>query len=276
MAYPDFTPEELATEEWRDIPDFGHHTPAIDRFYQVSSLGRVRVLTTQILKAGPWSDYLRITLFKGRTSAKNFKSFGIHQLVARMFIGPRPSGYLPNHEDGNKLNNRASNLNYKTPSGNTQHAYDTGLSKRGEGMGTAKLSDADAAKIIERLANGEANKVIAGDYPISESIIGLIRQNKIWTHLPRPEGLSNKRIHWSKRMPQYLARGDNNGSRARYDRIPKGKQSHNAKITEENVKNIRELAATGNYLLRELADTFGISKSQTKRIIDRQTWKHVL
>lgn len=42
----------------------------------------------------------------------------IHSLVALTFIGPRPDGMVVRHLDGDKLNNRTSNLKYGTHSEN--------------------------------------------------------------------------------------------------------------------------------------------------------------
>ncbi|EGX8040783.1 HNH endonuclease, partial [Salmonella enterica subsp. enterica serovar Infantis] len=56
------------------------------------------------------------------------KGVNIHRLVAENFIGPKPSDeHVINHKDGNKQNNDASNLEWTTIAGNTQHAYRTGL-----------------------------------------------------------------------------------------------------------------------------------------------------
>lgn len=67
--------------------------------------------------------YLQLHL-KGE---KGRKTVTIHRLVATHFI-PNPYN-LPqiNHKDGNKMNNKADNLEWCTASHNTQHAYDNGL-----------------------------------------------------------------------------------------------------------------------------------------------------
>lgn len=59
------------------------------------------------------------------------KSVGrfIHRALAIAFI-PNPEGKeFVNHKDGNKLNNKLSNLEWCTRSENVQHAYNTGLKK---------------------------------------------------------------------------------------------------------------------------------------------------
>ena len=46
--------------------------------------------------------YLRVKL--------NNKNVSIHSLVAKFILGERPKDYVINHKDGNKLNNKESNL----------------------------------------------------------------------------------------------------------------------------------------------------------------------
>ena len=54
----------------------------------------------------------------------------IHRLVGEAFVNnPKNKPYI-DHLDGNKLNNRADNLEYVTMAENNQRAYDTGLKKR--------------------------------------------------------------------------------------------------------------------------------------------------
>jgi hypothetical protein len=65
------------------------------------------------------SGYLRVKM--------NNKSYEIHRIVAKFFIGERPEGLCVNHIDGNKLNNKPSNLEYITISENVKHAISSGL-----------------------------------------------------------------------------------------------------------------------------------------------------
>lgn len=57
-----------------------------------------------------------------RTVSLNLKgksrTFAVHDLVARAFLGPRPDGSVVRHLDGNYLNNHYSNLKYGTQSEN--------------------------------------------------------------------------------------------------------------------------------------------------------------
>jgi len=55
---------------------------------------------------------------------------------------------------------------------------------------------------------------------------------------------------------------------------PKGERNGGCKVTEGTVANIRELRREG-YLIRQLVDEFELSKSQIKRIIYGNSWKHV-
>lgn len=58
------------------------------------------------------------------------KQIRVHRLVALVYHGfPINDSYVPNHIDGNKLNNHYKNIEWSTPSGNSQHAHDTGLNR---------------------------------------------------------------------------------------------------------------------------------------------------
>lgn len=55
----------------------------------------------------------------------------IHAIVAFLTYGKRPEGLQVNHIDGNKLNNRPSNLEYCTRLENVRHSVRMGLRNSG-------------------------------------------------------------------------------------------------------------------------------------------------
>lgn len=121
----------MKSEIWNDIDGYKGK-------YQVSNLGRVKSLyhvvirknghpmpiNEKILKPGVSSNgYFTIVLAKNGN--KNTRT--IHRLVASHFIENIDNKKEVNHKDGDKLNNRVSNLEWVTPSQNIKHSYDTGL-----------------------------------------------------------------------------------------------------------------------------------------------------
>ena len=132
MAEPEFTPDELATEEWRNVIDY-------EGTYSVSNLGRLRrdaprqqpgwggpcqvgrIMKPTVMPSGYF--YTNLCL-NGRK-----KQHRIHRLLAAAFIGPCPISYECNHKDGNKANNRLSNIEYVTSSANKLHAVALGLAR---------------------------------------------------------------------------------------------------------------------------------------------------
>lgn len=108
-------------EEWKVIEGFDN--------YEVSSYGRIRntqrsspCLRLKVTDRG----YLTVCLCK-RNIHKHRR---VHNLVMAAFVGPKPPEYQTNHKDGNKQNNRLTNLEYVTASANVLHAYDIGLRTR--------------------------------------------------------------------------------------------------------------------------------------------------
>ena len=82
--------------------------------HEVSNFGNVRRKlkngTYRPLKGSVCQTYLRVCV----SNKNNVCCFFIHHLVARAFIGKRPTGLVIDHIDRNRLNNHASNLRYTT------------------------------------------------------------------------------------------------------------------------------------------------------------------
>lgn len=100
--------EDLPNEQWRALNDFN---------YSVSNLGRVRNDNTYLLlKGGLTCGYYKVRLSKNN----EVKDFLIHRLVYCAFndLKTIPEGYVVDHIDGDKLNNKLENLRLLTESEN--------------------------------------------------------------------------------------------------------------------------------------------------------------
>ena len=109
---PDFSPAELAGEEWRRC-----QAPLVR--YEVSSLGRVRHARRKqpLVLIDQGMGYLKFNaIIKGK-----LRSFAVHRQAALCFCEGWRKGLQVNHKDGDKHNNRAANLEWVTASENVRH-----------------------------------------------------------------------------------------------------------------------------------------------------------
>lgn len=101
-------------EEWRDYSETT----------QISNHGRARqrprVVIEKHKSGGTCKKYKKPTIRKTCPAAKSHlvlpvdgKTVRLCDLVAEVWIGPRPEGHQVVHIDGNKRNNKPDNLKYK-------------------------------------------------------------------------------------------------------------------------------------------------------------------
>lgn len=81
---------------------------------------------------------------------------------------------------------------------------------------------------------------------------------------------NNSRLH-----PERVQRGDNHWSHRRPDLVRIGTKHHSAKLTEDNVLEIRRIWAEGDLSLPQIGAMFGTSGKHVWEIVHRHTWKHL-
>jgi hypothetical protein len=164
---------EMADEVWA-------YVSSRDDF-AVSDMGRVaKIKSTRASKAGLRGGvcpkgYVRVRIGK--------KMMRVHRLVAEAFI-PNPNGLESiNHKDGNKTNNRASNLEWCTCKENSIHSVSVLGNGVGSKNGMAKLTESSIYEIRRLISMGVPNTRIADAFGVTHSIIRDVRKGITWRHV---------------------------------------------------------------------------------------------
>ena len=128
------------------------------------------------------------------------KSFLVHRLVAENFVcHPNINQNQVNHTNGNKLFNKAYNLEWNTPKENTNHAFDSGLANNniGENSHLAKFTNKQVENICELLAKGMRYKDILINIGMEVTPNNLDMIGNIY------RGIAWKRISSKYSFPEY-------------------------------------------------------------------------
>ena len=170
---------------WRGVPGYEH-------LYEVSNTGKVRSMPRNVdhylggfvrrggkeLAGCVRCGYRQVSLCKDGVS----KTYRVHVLVALAFLGVRPAGMLICHRDGDRQNNKVSNLRYDTPQSNSDDMQAHGSVLKGQAHGNSKLTAAKVKK-IRALAERTTQTALATKFGISVSQIQTIVYRRQWQHL---------------------------------------------------------------------------------------------
>jgi hypothetical protein len=225
-------------EEWRDVVEFPDH-------YEVSSLGRVRSKVREA--TSPTATRRR---YGGQILKPNLTTFGYLQVplsIDRTRYMRRihtlvlesfvgPSnGLVCNHKDAVRTNNRLDNLEWCTQYQNVRHSIDVLGHKFGR---RRSIADADAAAALKLRSEGWTITAIADHFGTTFRVI------------------------------QKATAGSG------YENMPKGEANPSARLTDNLVREIRSLYACGMSSAR-IAKQLGFGNSTVKKVIKRETWRHV-
>lgn len=243
----------MKAEEWRDVPGFGDN-------YQASSMGRIRSKPRIVRKRHAngkvmWQRYsmrvLNCPLSNGYAVAHisvggRKQNVRAHHMVLLAFKGPRPNGMIGLHNDSDRTNNTPENLRWGTHDDNMQDRKRHGNYAVGEAHHNASISETMARNIA---GDPRVASRISEDTGVSVGVIQRIKKGETWKHLdnviPSP-GLSGRRN-------------------------PKGSCHGMAKLSENDVRHIRESKKTQD----ALAAQFGVTQTTISDIQRRKSWRHI-
>lgn len=164
--------------EWREIPGFPNYEASSageirskERVVQYSD-GRKRLYKPTVLSPTMSSGYKSVNL-RNETGLYSKK---VHFLVASAFLGQRPVGLDVRHKNGDRLDNRADNLEYGTRSENNLDGYRI----RGYVTKLQKLSPSAAVEIVMKRNAGASQRSLAKEYGVSKSAIAAIMQGELY------------------------------------------------------------------------------------------------
>lgn len=147
--------------------------PGLEGMYEVSSDGAIRSLDrcctgkdgrSELHRGKMLRPYRMGTGYIGVTLCGRRRT--VHAIVAETFLGPRPERADVMHINGDRTDNRASNLRYGTRSENLRSTY-----AYGGRQANGKLSLDDVRCIRARLANNDSAVQIAKDFGVNSAAV---------------------------------------------------------------------------------------------------------
>lgn len=134
-----------------------------------------RLLNPRVSRGGYITVSLRFPGHRGTT-------ISVHKLVALAFIPNPENKPTINHRDGDKTNNRLSNLEWTTMKENIHHSVRILGSKVGDKAWLSKLTWADVWDLRTLSAFGASSKDLSQAFGISQGNVRTIVLNKTWRY----------------------------------------------------------------------------------------------
>lgn len=162
------TPPPEDQEIWKPVVGW-------EQYYEVSTLGRVKslrrnkILNSRRNKGG----YRTVSFWKGHYQKLN----RVHSVMLETFVGPRPTGWVINHKNGIRYDNRLENLEYISWQGNIDHGVELGHFCK-------KLTPLDVMEIKRLLTAPNVNMThIGNQFGVTVQMIYNIREEKSWKRI---------------------------------------------------------------------------------------------
>ena len=158
-----------------------------------------------------------------------------------------PSGLVICHHCDNPPCVNPRHLFLGTPADNAADRNAKERQAKGEGSATAKLKESDVVEMRGLAAAGASFEELSKKYDVDRSVVSCTCRGLYWQHVGGPVSEA---------------------------RVPNGAKIRTAKLTEDDVREIRQRFAAGEKVA-VLARDFGIAWSTADCVIKRKTWKHI-
>jgi len=172
---------------WKPVSGFESHYEMnlnceVKRTAQSANGKTNNIISPKVIRSG----YLQYALWVD--SKPHWKM--AHRLLWETFVGPIPKGLQINHKNGDKQDNRLSNLEVVTASENTRHKFRTLGHKPpnnpsfGVKNGSAKLNEKTVRNIRKLYRTSIPNQHhLAAKFGVCQRTINLIVRKKTWGHV---------------------------------------------------------------------------------------------
>jgi hypothetical protein len=174
------------------------------------------------------------------------RNLALGPLILSAFGDPKPLGHVLLYKDGNKLNNRRSNLRW-APRGSTPPCLAS--RRRGSFHQNSKLTESDVINARRMYLAGSSAQDISEEFAINRITATMMLTGRTWSHVPGAVKMRSA--------------GTTGSSHAK------------AKLDEIDVLEIRSELQSGKkagLIARERA----VSKSTIEHIQYGRTWRHVV
>lgn len=230
-------------EVWKDVERY-------EGLYQISNYGKVKSFKHRvhgengvILKPHEYDAYSQYKLSDSNNKEERIPA---HRLVATAFI-PNPNNYPEvNHKNGVKTDNRVQNLEWCTRQQNIIHMHKVLYPHmmRGRRNPRTGITEEDALRIYELAIKEERTlEDIGEEYGISACAVVDIKVGRTWNYVTKKEYVKN--LH------------------------------PGSKLSDEDVKTIFYLAASGEVSYRTLADMYDLSSSRISDIRNKKAFSDI-
>jgi DNA-binding Xre family transcriptional regulator len=216
-------------EIWRPISDY-------EERYWVSTHGRIKSFYGPSKSGRQLKTFLddgTLRLYLSLRASK--ENLCVRDLVLETFIGPRPTGYVVRHLDGDRANCRLDNL-FSGPRATTLPIGDVDVETRIAPF--TQLTAEDARAIA---ASGDRAQALADRYGVTKTMVESIRHGRTW----RQETEGYRQTSYRRRT--------------------------NAKLTEVDVRAILESRDESI----DLAEQYGVTRSTITQIRAGTAWREV-